>query len=98
MAADRSRDEIRIPVTEAIKILAREAGFAAGKELLRTHVETCEALKALPEIKKDVAILKTDMRPLKRARLCLHWAVGAVGAGVLYASGQWVWHELVRRI
>jgi hypothetical protein len=85
-------DEVSFPLTEAIRILAREAGFAAGKELLRVHKDNCDALKLLPEIR----VALDDIKAVKRIRLWVHWVGGGICGGALFAFGEQLLNAAMR--
>jgi hypothetical protein len=87
-----------MPMNEGIKLLAREAGFAAGKELLAEHAATCEARKVVGELAllRDSAVVSKVVK--RKVGHWLHWVVAGVLGGVLFASGEWVWNQAVTRV
>jgi hypothetical protein len=73
-----------MPWNQAVKLVATEAGFAAGQKLLDNHIANCEVLRLLPEIK----VALDDIRAVKKARLWLHWVGGGICGGALFALGE----------
>lgn len=86
--------QIRVPITEYSRQLAREAGYAAAKEVLAGHVANCTARAAVPEVKAAAEQLEGRVRVLEGRFNVLIGAViasggvgGAVGAGILKLFG-----------
>jgi hypothetical protein len=87
-------DEMSVPLSDFVRAIAREAGFAAGKELMESHTTNCDALKLVPEMKQAIEEITT----VKRVRLRVHWALALVVGGILYGGGQWMLTKAVSSI
>jgi hypothetical protein len=107
MMKEQEGDEIRLPLSEYVRVIAREAGhaggLAVGKELVAAHAASCAAARALPalsaglaEMQSDVKTLEDDFGPIKRTHHYAHYIIGAVGAGLLWALGNWAWAMLLK--
>ena len=59
---------VRLPMTEAIQLLAEKAGYACGEKLLQGHIENCEAHKGFMQLRADVDDMKPNVQTVAQLR------------------------------
>lgn len=80
-------EDIKVPLSDFVKGIAREAGFAAAKEVLEEHRKNCPAAVAAKDTAESIRRLEVKFATLIGLMVGSGTLGGACGAALLKAFG-----------
>jgi len=75
-------DEVQIPLPEYVKMIAREAGLVAAREVLEEHRKACPAATSAESVSKSIKSLEIRFGMLIGIMIGSGTLGGIVGVGV----------------